>query len=126
MKIEFLADGAADCPLIRMYDYRTDEIKMLCQVCRDLAEGRTREFALHDQPWVEPLAGCRFSWRANEKNVGVKRPSHGSEFVLLYNDEAWREVEAKLQEFTGEYSGGYNWLTHQGDVNVLISRDGGW
>jgi hypothetical protein len=126
MKIEFLADGSEDCPLIRMYEYRVGEIEKLRQACRDLADGRITEFVLHDQPWVEPIGGCRFVWRASKKNIGVKLPTPGTEFVLQYADEAWREVEGKLEPFAADDCRGFNWLGWQGDVDVLISHNGQW
>jgi hypothetical protein len=127
MKIEFLPDGAEACPLIRLYDFRPAEVRTLCEVCIDLAEGCRSDFALHDQLWVESIGACRFFWCANDKNFGVKLPRDGKEFVLLLSGEAWREVEGKLQSFAGDWTfGGFNWLTNEGDVEVLISHSGGW
>ena len=45
--------------------------------------------------------------------------------MLAFSDEAWREVEEKLLPFS-HGSAGFNWLTNEGDVNVLISPDGQW
>ena len=59
MKIEFLATGAAKCPLIRLYEYGPTEVEQLRQAARDLADRRINEFVLHDQPWVQSVAGCR-------------------------------------------------------------------
>lgn len=99
---------------------------LLRQICTDLADGRLTEFALHEQPWVEPVAGCRFFWRASSTDVGVWLPGHGEPLVLEYSDEAWREVEGKLSRFVDGRSGCFNWLTMEGDVCVLISLDGTW
>jgi hypothetical protein len=126
MKIEFLPDGSEHCPLIRLYDFHAEEIRKLCAACRDLAEGRIMSFALHEQPWVEVIGDCRFVWRANYKNIGVTLPQDGRDFALLYSDDAWREVNDKLLRFTGAGTGGFNWLTNEGDVEVLISHCGGW
>ena len=52
-------------------------------------------------------------------------PAPGLPFVLAFSDEAWREVEGKLAPFA-DGSGGFNWLTNEGDVNVLISESGQW
>lgn len=125
MKVEFLAEGSADCPLVRVFDYRTAEVERLCEACDELAEGTRAEFALHDQPWVETIHGCKFVWRISTKDVGVRLPSAGEPFILELSDEAWREVHGKLRPFA-EGSGGYNWLSNEGDVGVLISHDGNW
>jgi hypothetical protein len=45
--------------------------------------------------------------------------------VLSFSGEAWHEVLDKLRPFAGD-SNGFNWLTNEGDVNVLISPDGAW
>jgi hypothetical protein len=47
-------------------------------------------------------------------------------FVLEYSNEAWREVEGKLSHFVEPTPNGFNWLTTEGDVDVLISTDGNW
>ena len=128
MKIEFLADGAEDCPLIRMYDYRLEDIRLMQQMCRDLAAKTIEEIRLHDQSWIEPVNSCRFIWRTDKKNLGVRRPPDDYEFVLEYNEEGWHELDGLLEPFAKPFSGGFQWLTQQGDVNVLISAnvDGTW
>ena len=80
---------------------------------------------LHDQPWIEQIANCRFIWRASAEDRGVVLPTRESPFVLAFSTEAWREVEDKLLPFA-EGSGRFNWLTNEGDVNVLISENGEW
>jgi hypothetical protein len=126
MKIEFLADGAEDCPLIRIYDYRVEEIEILRQACRELAAGRIAEYRLHEQPWVDAMDGCRFTWRTGSKKFGVQRQSSRNEFVLENSEDGWRGVEGLLEPFATASTGGFQWLTSQGDVNVLISRSGTW
>src|SRR5262249_43350285 len=126
MIIDYLPSGTSACPLIRLYSYRPGEVNLLRAVCDDLAEGRKSQFALHEQPWVYAIDRCRFIWRANPKDIGVRTPKAGEPFVLDYSDEAWREVADKLLPFA-ENSGGFNWLTNdEGDVGVLISLDGTW
>lgn len=125
MKIEYIPEGPADCPVLRLFDYWMDEIAQLRQVSLDLAEGKITELALHDQPWIEPVAGCRFIWRIDTKDIGVRMPENDAPFVLAFSDEAWREAADKLLPFA-QGSSGYNWLTNEGEVNVLITWDGLW
>jgi hypothetical protein len=125
MKIEFLAEGADACPLIRLFDFQTSEVKDLRTACRQLASGRIAEFALHEQPWIESVEGCRLLWRAGPKDKGIALPQAGSVFVLEYSSEGWRDVSGLLRPFLGDIDG-FNWLTDRGDVELLISRDGKW
>lgn len=125
VKIEFLPDGSPDCPLIRMFEYQPNEVEALRTACRELADGKRTEFALHEQAWIESVGGCAFIWKAGTKDVGVRLPRPGDPFVFIFSDEGWREVEDKLLLFAPR-SPGFNWLTDGGDVEVLISNDGRW
>jgi hypothetical protein len=125
MKIEFLADGDPDCPLIRLSDYKAGELEQLRTVCFELADRRRNDFAFHDQPWIESVGDCKFVWRGGRQDVGVRLPAVGMPFVLEFSDEGWREVADKLAPFI-DGSDGFNWLANEGDVKVLISRYGAW
>jgi hypothetical protein len=126
MKIEYLDGSRSPLPLVRLFDFRPDEVNALRQVCNDLADGKLTEFSVHEQPWARQVNGCRFLWRAAQKDIGVPLPSPGEPFVLEYSDEAWREVEEKLLQFVEPRPNTFNWLTTEGDVEVLISMDGKW
>jgi hypothetical protein len=126
MKIEYLEGDQPPLPLVRLFDFRSEEVNALRKACNDLADGRTSEFAVDEQAWVQPVNGCRFIWRASEKDVGVRMPASGQPLVLQYSDEAWREVEGKLSHFVEPQPSTFNWLTMEGDVEVLISMDGKW
>ena len=126
MKIEYLEENEPPLPLVRLFDFRSEEVNALREACVDLAEGRISELVLNEQAWVQPVNGCRFIWRASKKDVGVRRPASGQPLVLEYSDEAWREVEGKLSQFVEPHPDTFNWLTMEGDVGVLISLDGRW
>jgi hypothetical protein len=126
MKIEYLNGDQPPLPLVRLYDFRSEEVNALRDACNDLADGRKSEFAVHEQPWAQSVNGCRFIWRASQKDVGVRVPAPHQPLVLEYSDEAWREVEGKLSQFVEPRPNTFNWLTMEGDVDVLISMDGKW
>jgi len=126
MKIEHLEGDQPPLPLVRLFDFRPEEVDALRKGCKDLADGSTAELAVHEQAWVQPVNGCHFIWRASKKDVGVRRPGAGQPLVLEYSDEAWREVEGKLSRFVEPQPDTFNWLTMEGDVGVLISMDGKW
>jgi hypothetical protein len=53
-------------------------------------------------------------------------PSSGAPFVLEFSDEGWREIEDKLLPFLWTSQNRFNWLTNEGDVEVLFSHSGTW
>jgi hypothetical protein len=126
MKLEFIAEGAPDCPLIRVFGFSNREFRRLRDACADLAEGRRAEYPLHGQPWVEPIHACRLTLRIGGADAGVSVVA-GGVFELWYDEEAWHEVRAKLEALMAS-SDGYQWLTDaaEGGIDVLVSRDGKW
>ncbi len=126
MKIEYLEGNEWPFPLVRLFDYQPDEVNLLRHACNDLADGHLNAFALHDQSWTQSIAGCRFYWCVTSNDMGVRLPKHGEALVLEYSDEAWREVEGKLSSIVEMRPNAFNWLTMEGEVQVLISMDGKW
>lgn len=108
-----------------MFEFQPNEVEALRTACRELADGKRAEFVLHEQPWVEPIGGCAFVWKFGAKDIGVRLPRPGDPFVFIFSEEGWREVEDKLLPFARSFPG-FNWLTNEGDVEVLISNDGRW
>lgn len=125
MKFEFLGEARDPGPLIRLYGYESDEVNLLRLACLELADGRTTQFALHEQPWCKAIGGCQLIWQVSATDVGIRFAPPGEPLVLQYSKEAWLEVEEKLRPFC-ERSSGFNWLTDEGDVDLLISWGGGW
>ena len=123
--LEYLHEGGADCPLVRLYNFDRSDVVSLRDVCLDLAAGRMREVALENQPWVQAIGGCAVVLRASGFNRGILTPKTGAPFVMEYSDEGWREVADKVAPFV-DGSAGFQWLTNEGDVNVLLSRNGRW
>ncbi len=49
LKVEYLPPcGSADCPLIRLYDFRGEDIAALRAICESLANGDRDECVLTD------------------------------------------------------------------------------
>jgi len=126
MKIEYLDGDRPPLPLVRLFDFQAREVNALREACNGLADGTLTEFLLHEQPWAESVNQCQFVWRTSQKDIGVRLRSPGQPLVLEYSDEAWREVEGKLSQFLEPRPNTFNWLTMEGDVEVLISPDGKW
>lgn len=125
MKLEFLPDGAEECPLIRLYDFEAAEIDALCEACRGLADGGILEFPLHAETWVESLGGCELTLQISDRDIGVLLPAKGRRFVLAQQSDWWREAAGRIQPFAAG-RGGFAWLSAGGDVRVLVSHSGLW
>ena len=127
MKIEYLEDGSEDCPLIRLFGFEESDVAALRDACLALAAGRIAEFRLDGQSWVESIGECPFILRATEKNRGAKWGKYTADpYTMDYNSEGWLEVADKTQPFLTNRAGGFQWLTNEGDFNVLLSWDGCW
>jgi len=121
--LEYLPDGSANCPLVRLYNYERSDVESLRSLCLALAAGRLREIALEKQAWVIANRDCSFVLRASQFDRGVRAPLAGAHFVMEYSSEGWLEIADKLTPFV-DGSGGFQWLTNEGEVNVLLSVDG--
>jgi hypothetical protein len=123
--IEYLHDDSEDCPLIRLYGYEAPDVVALRDLCVALAAGQVREVALEQSEFVCAIEGCRLLLRAGRFNRGITTPKPAEPFVMEYTEEGWLEVAEKITPFV-DGSSGYQWLTEEGDIDLLISRNGLW
>lgn len=125
LTLEYLAEGSDACPLIRLYGFEKADVVALHELCIALAERRVREAPLEDQPWVRAIGGCRLTLRAGDASRDADASAVHQSFVMEYTSEGWLEVAEKLEPLIGG-SSGFQWLANEGELNVLISRDGHW
>ena len=72
MKLEFVREGSPDCPLLRLYDFESAEARQLQQFVLRLVSKSDESIALHQQPGIQPMAGCELTLRSAE-NVQARR-----------------------------------------------------
>lgn len=126
MKLEFCEDPDCDeCPLIRLYEFTATEVRALHELTQSLAAGRVSEVALHTLTWVRPIDECPLTMKVGPINRGVRTPKPGTPFEMVYTANGWLQIADKIAPFM-DGSGGYQWLTEEGEVNVLLSKDGSW
>lgn len=58
MKLEFLARGSPDCPLIRIYEFNSKETYQLRRTALQLARSKETAVLLHKDPNVIAIGGC--------------------------------------------------------------------
>ena len=125
MTLEYFTEGSEECPLIRLSGFEATDVPALREICVALAERRVNDVCLDSLDWVSSVGACRLTLRFGGKNRGVRFPRAGQPFVMECTGEGWLEVAEKL-EAMGDGTDGFQWLTIEGDVGVLISRDGRW
>jgi hypothetical protein len=125
VKLEYLPDGSADCPLIRLFEFDQSEAQRLRQLVKSLVAGDRQDVALQDQEWVKPVGKCCLNLRRGNRNQGV-RQAQGLEFECVLSPDGWSNVEGLLEPFCESNTSGFQWLTHDGSVALLISQSGQW
>src|SRR5687768_15352173 len=89
MHLEFLADGAAECPLLRFYRWGDGEVSLLREATERLATGASRSIEVHQLPFVEAMGGITFRWVAHPWDRGVLLPEDGRSFIMQLPPELW-------------------------------------
>ena len=125
MKLEFLASGSSDCPLIRLYEFSCAEAQNLRELVKSLSNGSQKSVALDEQPGIEPIQGCRFTLRLGELDQGVRQRGRSS-FECILTSSGWDNIEGLLGPFCESDSAGFQWLTNTGNISLLLSRNGTW
>lgn len=129
MKLEYLAEGSPDCPLIRLYEFDTTGAKRLREAFRSLADGSRQDIPLHEEWWVESIAGCHLDLRVGERDLGVveRLPS---KFDCVSTAEGWREMADLTEPFCAPQSDAagdsFQWLNEDGEASLLLSPSGRW
>ena len=125
MKLEFLPDGSADCPLVRVYDFRPAEVANLAAAICGLAAGTTTSYPLHEAMGVEAVNGCRLLLRVGPRDLGLAQLPGPANFECVLTPDSWDNVAGLTEPFVAG-STGYQWLSATGDAQWLLSTDGCW
>jgi hypothetical protein len=127
MKLEFLASGAPDLHLIRLFDFRMSEALRLREVFNRLATGSLMGTSLEEEVEIEAIGGCQLDLRVGRRDCGVLQTSPlGFECVLTA--DRWSDAAYLMDPFCeSEKPGGtYQWLNEDGPISLLLSPDGSW
>ena len=125
MKLEFLAEGSRECPLIRLYDFTQEEAQQLRQVFYSLADGSLKTATLEDMPFVEAVQGCQLKLLAGTSDRGIHSTA-SNVFECALTRLGWDNVGGLTDPFCQLSSKKFQWLTKQGRIGLLISHDGKW
>jgi hypothetical protein len=125
MKLEFLANGSPDCPLIRIYEFNSKEAYELRRIALQLARGKEAAVRLHEQPNVTVIGRFEVTLQKGKKDRGVSEISP-LKFEWVLSQGGWLQVADLIQPFSRGGASGFQWLSGTGKVNILLSCDGKW
>jgi hypothetical protein len=126
MKLDYLADGSPDCPLIRLYDFTPAEAEQLRNALADLAAGNAGRVDVHRLPFVESVGGCRLTLVTQAWDGAVVRRGGPAEFECGFRPGTWDNVTGLVEPFAMG-ADGYQWLAGTpGEAEILLSADGRW
>src|SRR5436190_1766960 len=108
MKLEFLPDGSADCPLLRLYDFTPSEARQLHDAIAGLASGSKDHVDVHHLCAVKPIGRCVLTLVVSRWDQGVLRRAVPAEFECGFSAETWDDVAGLIEPFTRECKG-YQW-----------------
>lgn len=125
MKLEYIADRDVDTPLIRLYNFDSDEAVELYRLVSDLSAGRREHVALHGTRGFEAVDGCRLVLRVGSRDEGVVRLDDG--FLCTLTPTTWQEVAERVQPFSERANhNAFQYLDDTSEITLLLSVDGGW
>lgn len=125
MKLEFLAEGSPDCPLIRLYDFTQGDARQLRQIFYSLADGSLKTAMLGDVSFIETVRGCRLKLLVGRRDRGIHSTASNA-FECMLTKLGWDNVGGLTDTFCQSDSKGFQWLTQHGPIRLLISHNGEW
>ena len=122
LKLDYLKEGSDECPLVRIYDFDSTEIRRLHRTFESLADGSVEEAQLEG---VESVDGTQITFRRSMRDRGIIEANSGY-FEVALAPEGWR-LAADLTEPLYDGGVGYQWLVPKGrGIQLLLSKDGAW
>jgi hypothetical protein len=131
-------------PIIRLHDFDHDELQRLRASVEGLAAGTRASVSLHEEAYVQPLEGCRFTLRVGEADQGIERavepnlfgwvrePSTWEPYACTLTRDGWSRVASgvdlllHLRFLCSEYVWLHKQWNDHGTVAWLLSPDGEW
>jgi len=121
MKLEFLASGSPDCPLIRLFAFNGEEVSRLKILLRSMSSGS----ANNEQPGFEQVNACLLYLRAGQSDQGLRTVAPGV-FECVLTEYAWDTMAELVGPLCEPDAQGYQWLNESAGIRLLPSHDGKW
>jgi hypothetical protein len=126
MKLEYLAEGSPDCPIIRLYDFTESEAKQFHSLVTALASTTVERVEVHRLEFVEAVDGCRLTLVNRSWDQAVFQKAKPAEFECGFTPGTWDNVACLVEPFT-KGACGFQWLAGvPGEATILLSPYGQW
>jgi hypothetical protein len=125
MKLEYLADGSPDCPLVRLYDFDRDEIGKLLLALRDLSSRTVQQVSLHQQPFIESIGACELNLVSATQDHDIVQ-IQTSRFDFKRSQSGWDDLIRLIEPFSAVANNSFQWLSRKNGISLLLSCDGLW
>lgn len=125
MKLEYLASGAPECPLLRLYEFDQLEASRIRDMCIRLSIGECELFQIPGDLAAESFSGCRLTMKRTQARQGLRQTARNA-FECALDAEDWDNIATLLEPFCKPGITGYQWLVDEGDIRLLFSCDGKW
>src|SRR5262245_60334050 len=120
MKLDYLKEGSADCPLVRLYEFDRSEARRLHQTFERMADGKMERL---DLDGVQSVDGTQITLVRSAQDSGVIETS-SQRFEVVLSAEGWRQAADLVEPFC-DGGFGYQWLTPQTNgIQWLLSKVG--
>ncbi len=131
MRIEYIAEGAIDCPLVLISGNEPDSIRELQHAIKALVSGTAKQIAIHDLPNFISIENCQLYAWVDAVDYGVLKAKSGDAvFVCILCIDSWQQAIDLLEpiaqhppDLDTDY---FNYLTNTGDINLIISTGRAW
>jgi hypothetical protein len=125
MKLDYLADGSPNCPLLRLYDFTPVEAGRLRAAVSELANEVTGEVDVHRLPFVDAVDEIRLTLVRMSRELGLSRVA-SQEFECGFTANTWDNVAGLIEPFATSAQG-FQWLVElPGETGLLLSASGQW
>jgi hypothetical protein len=124
MKIDYIRDGAPDCPIVRLCNFTDAELQRLREICLAMARSEIDQMEICSD--ADPISSehTRLTFVRYARDRGIVDDAQGRLSLMLTAD-GWIDVACRIR-VTLIGPDKYQWLWKTGDVRVLLSWDGRW
>jgi hypothetical protein len=119
MKVEYLAEGAGDCPLFRIYGSSTEEAQRFYELTSRLSDGSIDLTNIKSIEGFRLLSGSLLMRVGQDEGITAASTT-SSDFVWSQKRATWEVISGLIEPFTKPLSGSFHqWLSGKEALPVL-------